>query len=165
MAAPKGNQFWNPDYPGGRPRKFKDPEELWTKAKEYFEHCDDNPFTVSEHTTKVNDDILKTTTHKIPYTWEGLYVFLNVSDLKQYRKIKEYYPIITHISNVIYNQKLSGAASGLFNSNIIARELGLKDRQDMTSNDDTINNVDLSKLSDKALKELKDIADNRPTDK
>ena len=40
-------------------------------------------------------------------------------------------PIIHKIEEIIYNQKFEGAAVGIFNSNIIARDLGLSDKKDI----------------------------------
>ena len=46
------NQFWKEDMPNkvGRPLIFKDPEELWEKAKEYFKDCDTRPLVSREYT-------------------------------------------------------------------------------------------------------------------
>ena len=40
-------------------------------------------------------------------------------------------PIITRIREAIYQQKFEGASVGAFNANIIARDLGLADKQDV----------------------------------
>jgi hypothetical protein len=135
MAAPKGNQFWNPEFPGGRPPKFKSPEDLWEKCCDYFKMVDESPMVSKEHTSSDKFNSSKTVEHKLPYTWEGLYVFLNVCDLEHYKTKEEFSKIITHIRHCMFNQKLSGAAAGIFNSNIIARELGLADKRDTTIND------------------------------
>ena len=136
MAAPKGNQFWKLADPEciGKPRNFASPSYLWEKAKEYFEECDENPFEREETTTTDKGTYYKTYSHKIPYTWEGLYVFLGVCNIDRYKDIKEFVGIITHIGNVIRNRKFSGAAAGIFNSNIIARDLGLRDATDIATN-------------------------------
>jgi len=133
MAAPKGNQFWkNIPYENiGRKRNFPEPKDLWEETQKYFEECDKNPFESEETTSTDKGKYSKKTKHKIPYTWEGLYVFLLVCNLDRYREKKEFVGIITHIGNIIRNQKFSGAASGLFNANLIARELGIKESVDI----------------------------------
>lgn len=133
MPAPKGNQFWKLADPEclGRPLNFKTPHDLWDQAKEYFSECDDNPLEVSEVTTTEKGMFSKIKLHKVPYTWEGLYVFLGISHLDDYKKKDDFSGIITHIGNVIRNQKFSGAAAGLFNSNIIARDLGLSEKKEL----------------------------------
>lgn len=130
------NQFWKDvdSNKVGRPRIFKDPEELWVKAKEYFKECDKRPLVSREYTESQKGTFSKTTEHAIPYTWEGLYVFLSICHLDHYKEREEFSGIISHIGNIIRNQKYTGAAAGLFNSNIIARDLGLSDKRETDSN-------------------------------
>ena len=45
MAAPKGNQFWMLRSKHGRDKLFATPEALWEAACEYFQWCDENPWT------------------------------------------------------------------------------------------------------------------------
>ena len=44
---------------------------------------------------------------------------------------KDYSLIITRIREIIYRQKFEGAAAGFLNSSIIARDLGLQDKQQL----------------------------------
>lgn len=136
MPAPKGNQFWKLADPEclGKPRLFKTPKDLWEACKPYFEHVDNNPFVTTETTQSEKGTYLKEVNHKIPYTWEGLYTFLGISNLDRYREKEEYAAIITHIGSIIRNHKFSGASAGIFNANIIARDLGLMEKTDITSN-------------------------------
>jgi len=131
----KGNQFWKKIDPEdlGRNPKYKEPIELWEDAEKYFKECDSRPLLSREYTESQKGTFNKTTEHAIPYTWEGLYVFLSICNLKHYKEKEAFSPIIEHIGNVIRNQKFVGAAAGLFNSNIIARDLGLTDKKDVTS--------------------------------
>jgi hypothetical protein len=41
---------------------------------------------------------------------------------------KDFSKVLTHVREVIYNQKFTGAAAGFLNPNIIARDLGLVDK-------------------------------------
>ena len=134
MAAPEGNQFWKLADPEllGRPKKFKSPSDLWSQAILYFDECDNNPLTKIENTTTEKGSFNKITSFKVPYTWEGLYVFLGVCNLHYYKDNEEFSSILTHIGNIIRNQKYTGAAAGLFNANIIARDLGLVDKKEQT---------------------------------
>lgn len=127
MAAPKGNQYWKFADPEclGRPRNYPKPNDLWEAVKPYFMYCDANPIIKTETTTTDKGSMVKEIQYKIPYTWEGLYVFLGICDLERYKQKKEFAGIITHIGNTIRTQKLEGAAAGVFNANIIAKELGL----------------------------------------
>lgn len=137
MAAPKGNQYWKMIDPDklGRDPNFGSPIELWEACKEYFEWIDETPIVETETNTSGKSKSVKEKEHAKPYTWEGLYAYLGVCNLDRYRKKKAFVGIISHISNIIYSNKFEGASVGLFNSNIIARDLGLKDRTDLTSSD------------------------------
>lgn len=141
MPAPKGNQFWKLADPEclGRPCIFDSPETLWKQAKEYFQECDENPLLRTEVTTTDKGVFDKVYSHKIPYTWEGLYVFLGIENLDRYKKKEDFVGILSHIGNIIRNQKYVGAATGIFNANIIARDLGLRDHSDHTTNGESLN--------------------------
>ena len=43
--------------------------------------------------------------------------------------------VIHKIEDCIYNQKFEGAIIGLYNANIIARDLGLSDKNELTGKD------------------------------
>lgn len=157
MPAPLGNQFWKLADPEtiGRPMIFKTPTDLWNEVVKYFQECDENPLLRTEVTTTDKGVFNKTYTHRVPYTWEGLYVFLGICNLNNYKSKEEFSSIYTHISNIIRNQKFTGAATGLFNASIIARDLGLRDGLDHTTKGESIkNDIDYSKLSKEALKEI-----------
>lgn len=130
MAAPVGNQFWKLAENAGRPRLFKTPDELWAKAVEYFQWCDDNPLITYEWNGK--DPVKCELTKMRAYTWSGLEYYLNIDSLREYKTTyKEFSHIITRIEKVLYTQKFEGAAAGLLNPNIIARDLGLVDKKEM----------------------------------
>jgi hypothetical protein len=68
---------------------------------------------------------------------------------------KDFSNVITRIRETIFNQKFEGAASGFFNANIIARDLGLKDSKDITSAGESIKpKFDLDKLTHEELESL-----------
>ena len=65
-----------------------------------------------------------------------LYKNAIISQLRTYEQndndsYKEYLPIITRIKAFIYEDKADGATVGIFNSSIVARELGLSDKSDV----------------------------------
>lgn len=135
MAAPIGNQFWK--LAGdkiGRKKAFETPEILWEMACEYFEWCDNNPLETVEYNGK---DALQCIVPKMrAYTWTGLEYYLDIHSLRDYKtneNYKEFSQVITRIEKIIYTQKFEGAAAGLLNANIIARDLGLRDKSDVTT--------------------------------
>lgn len=133
MAAPVGNQFWKLRSKHGRDKLFSTPEALWEAACEYFDWCDANPLIEIDFRGKDAVEV------KLPkmraYTWEGLELYLDIHRLRDYKTnptYKEFSPVIARITDIIYNQKFTGAAAGFLNPNIIARDLGLSDKKDLT---------------------------------
>jgi hypothetical protein len=159
MAAPKGNKFWELRSKHGRDRLFATPALMWKAACEYFQWCEDNPFYESEQkkgnislkiATKLSKKAVESLTDNIvrlpkmrPFTMQGLcrYLNCNVQYFDDFEKSlinkedqlsKDFSVIVTRIRETIYEQKFSGAASGFLNPNIIARDLGLSDKQELT---------------------------------
>ena len=83
--------------------------------------------------------------HRRAMTLEGLCDFIDV-DPSTWRQWKEsgddgrpdLIAVITRAERIIYRQKFEGAAAGLLNPNIIARDLGLADKKDHSSTDGTM---------------------------
>jgi hypothetical protein len=46
-------------------------------------------------------------------------------------KDKDFLTVINEIESIIYNQKFQGASADLLNANIISRDLGLTDKQEV----------------------------------
>ena len=148
----KGNQLWRNIDPNsiGRNPKYEEPSDLWKDILTYFDYCDNNPIEVTEtksikNTRSANSET-KIVKHKVPYTWEGLYSFLGVCDLDHYKTKPAFSGILTHIKNIIYNQKFEGATVGVFNSAIIIRDLGLKDSKDVNVGGQKGNPVEVYKV-------------------
>lgn len=137
MAAPKGNKFWELRSKHGRDKLFKTPKLLWEAACEYFEWCEKNPFQEDNLVTFQGGATHEATDKMRPFTLHGLCLYLNCNTayFRQFKTncSKGFSTVIANIEEVIYNQKFSGAASGFFNANIIARDLGLKESTDITT--------------------------------
>lgn len=157
MAPPKGNRFWEVRSTHGRKPIFKSPEELWSAATEYFEWVEENPLK-EEKVFHAQGVITKDTVTKMrAMTIQGLCLFLDigVQTLDDYGKKKDFSGIVAHIKSVIYQQKLTGAAADLLNSNIIARELGLTDRGSV-EHSGSIDGLSDDQLNEKIAKLLGD---------
>lgn len=137
MGAPKGNEFWKLRSKHGMDKLFTSPDLLWEAACEYFQWATDNPINEVDFRGK---DVRRVDIPRMrAFTLKGLCLYLGCNskyfnDLRDSLKGKEddiskgFAEVITRIEYTIYEQKFSGAAIGLFNQNIIARDLGLVDK-------------------------------------
>ncbi len=122
----------------GRPKSIT-PSEFWERAKDYFQWCSKNPWNRVDP-VKAGDRFGEHVNTPIdrPFTIQGLCLYIGIDDntFSRYEKqegYEEYWAITRAIKNIIYTQKFEGAAVGVFNQNIIARDLGLTEKQEITS--------------------------------
>lgn len=130
--APLGNQFWKARSSHGRKPIFANPEQLWNACVEYFQWVEDNPL-LEEKLFAFQGTITRDKIHKMrAMTIGGLCIFLDISQVTwfDYAKKKDFSNITTRVEEIIRNQKFTGAAAELLNPNIIARDLGLKDKRE-----------------------------------
>lgn len=113
----------------GKPPAFNSPEEMKERAFEYFSWLKENQLHEQKPFSSQGEVIYGDVFKMRPATQQGLCVFLNigVSTWHDYKKKDGYSEVISIIESVMYEQKFSGAAAGLLNANIIARDLGLKE--------------------------------------
>lgn len=153
-----GNRFWEMSSSAGRTPKFETPESLWKACAEYFEWVCANPLIEAKLVSFQGVSTLEAVPKMRAMTINALCVFLNVrrATWGEWRSRREdLADVIERVEGVIFSQKLEGAAADLLNASIIARELGLADKQDHTTNGKDMHaKADLSGLSDAALAEL-----------
>ena len=126
-----GNKFWLARSSHGRNPIFSNPEQLRNACYEYFQWVEDNPLC-EEKIFHSQGMITKDTVTKMrAMTISGLCLFLDICEntWANYKKQPDFLSITLEVEKVIYNQKFTGAAADLLNPNIIARELGLADKQ------------------------------------
>jgi len=132
-----GNRIWEARSSAGPKPKFTDPEVLWAACVEYFEWVEENPLWEMKAFAYQGIVTQEPVAKMRAMTIGGLCVFLDI-DGTTWRDWKEtrpdLSPIITRVEAVIRNQKFTGAAADLLNANIIARDLGLVDKQDVDVN-------------------------------
>ena len=125
--------------PGGRSKLFDTPEELWEEACKYFQWCVDNPVMESQIVKYKDYHKIVSLPHLRPFTLKGLAIFMGCSGsyLKNFhnnnKDADKFMPTITRIKDIIFDQKFSGAMTGLFNPMLVARDLGISDRQEITA--------------------------------
>jgi len=139
MAAPKGNKFWEQRSKHGRDQIFATPDLMWEAACEYFTWCEETPLIEIDFAGK---DARKVEREKMrAFTLKGLCLFIGANEVyfnhfeaeqkaKKGAEAEGFCKIITRIRDVIFTQKFTGAAAGLLHPNLIARELGLAERQE-----------------------------------
>jgi len=138
MSAPKGNQFWKLAPKQGRNAIWEKPEDLRSACEEYFEYVISTPLeedgTFAFQGIVTHEPIQKMRTMSI----EGLCVFLGIvrQTWNNYKAKDEFLVVTEYVTNVMYDYKITGAASGLLNPSIIVRDLKLRDAvdSDITSN-------------------------------
>lgn len=134
MSAPKGNRFWEARSSHGRKPIFEKPEDLWKACVEYFEWVEDNPLETAELVKFQGEATIATLPKMRAMTIQGLCIFLDIARFTwdNYRNREDFLSVVTRVEEVLYNQKFSGAAADLLNPNIIARDLGLAEKKEVS---------------------------------
>jgi len=132
--AVEGNQFWKMRSIHGRSPKFETPEQLWNAACEYFQWVNDNPLKEDKVNFHQGVAVHEPVTKMRAMTIRAMCFFIGLSRQGwfEYSKKPDFSDIVQEIEDVIYSQKFEGASADLLNANIIARELGLADKQEFS---------------------------------
>lgn len=151
-----GNSLWKSRSSHGPKPKFSNPDDLWNACCEYFQWVEDNPLWEDKLVIYQGEAKHEPVAKMRAMTLGGLCVFLDITfetwgDWKTTRP--DLSDIISRIENIIREQKFTGAASDLLNANIIARDLGLADKSEVTGKDGAplMATFDLTKMSDEEL--------------
>lgn len=166
MAPPKGNKYWMLRSKHGRDKLFSTPELLWEAACEYFQWCDENPWSTRKEITKnKKQKELQVSPISRPYSLMGLCVYVGAS-ASWWREFRsncakknknDFLAVIARIEGIINTQQFEGACVGAFNANIISRTLGLADKKEINAVVPTGLNIVVNDKDEAALIErLKD---------
>ena len=128
-----GNKFWMARSSHGPKPKFADGDALWAACVEYFEWVEANPLKQSELVKFQGEAKVAELPKMRAMTLKGLCRFLDVGfdTWVKWRERVDLSHIVTRVEEIIYEQKLTGAAADLLNPSIIARELGLADKSEV----------------------------------
>lgn len=154
MAAPKGNNYWEFRNKHGRDFAYT-PEALWKEAIEYFEWIKEKSWIKYEaiKSGEMAGSLVSIPT-STPMSIESfcLYADIDRNTFLNYESneenYKDFFQVATRIRTIIESQQFEGATVGAYNPNIIARKLGLADKQDHTTNGKELNQVQIFKLPD-----------------
>lgn len=134
MSAPPGNKFWMMRSSHGRKPIFASSEDLWEACLEYFQWVEDNPLYEDGLVTFQGNAKHEPIAKMRAMTVTGLCIFLDIarSTWDAWRDVKGFLDVTTRAEDVIRTQKFEGASANLLNPSIIARDLGLADKQEHT---------------------------------
>ena len=146
----------------GRPFKFTS-DEFEAAWEEYFRWCDDNPWMKNE-AVKSGDSagmIIQVPTAR-PYSEIGFCAYHGLGEhyINQLGKTlenaeteeeKQLSYILTRARAKCRAQKFEGATVGAFNANIIARDLGMVDKKDITTGGDKITGIQITDVDGSSI--------------
>lgn len=160
-----GNEYWKLRSRSGREKIFKTPEALLEVVNAYFDWVDSNPFekaeqrkgnTIIPKDNELTDEQFNKIANPIvnipskrPYEFGELCVFMGVNkkyfnDFEDGLKGKddelslEFSDVIMYVKDKIHSSIVMGGLLGTVNPMIASRIAGLKDRTDVTTNDNEI---------------------------
>jgi hypothetical protein len=144
-----GNRWWEARSSHGRNPKFDNADELLAACLEYFEWNEANPLFKDQLVTFQGSATHEPIAQMRAMTLHGLCMFLDITrqtwgDWKVSRP--DFSDVIAQVEDAIFRQKFEGASADLLNANIIARDLGLADKKDLSSTDGTMSPPDTSAI-------------------
>lgn len=123
---------WKQHSTMGRKPVFATPDDLWHCCVEYFTWVEDNPLP-EEVLFHFKGSVTRAIKYKMrAMTIGGLCIYLDIAyqTWLNYKARTDFFEVVTRTEEIIREQKFTGAAAELFNPNIIARDLGLKEHVD-----------------------------------
>lgn len=134
MPAPLGNRFWEARSTHGRSPIFATPQALLDAALQYFTWVEENPLYEDKLFAFQGAVTHAPAARMRAMSIGGLCIFIGISRKawSEYCTREGYGAITDEIAEAIRTQKYEGAAADMLNANIIARDLGLVDRREVS---------------------------------
>lgn len=123
----------------GRPALWEDPQVLLEQCLEYMDWVQANPLYEAKGFAYEGSVTIQPVAKMRAMTLGGLSIFLgiDISTWREYRNKPQFSGVCNQVEEMIRDQKFSGASAGLLNPAIIARDLGLADKQEHSGPDGT----------------------------
>lgn len=115
-------------------RTFLTPQDFLQAAVEYFEWAIDHPIE-EQQIFHNKGDVVRTHVNKVrAFTIKGLCNHLNIpeSRFRAYRTRDGFTEALEMVDQIIHTQKFENAAAGLLNANLVSRDLGLAERNELS---------------------------------
>lgn len=132
---------------GGRPPKFKTPEELAEKAEGYFKWCDEHPVRIYQRKNAGASDTAAsgkgvrqdegTMLVDRPYTLDGLGLWCGLAswkDFRAYHSDDEFSAVIRTLEARVRDQQVTGGLCGVYHPNLTARLNGISESLQVEGN-------------------------------
>lgn len=119
----------------GAQLRFETPQDLWDAALEYFQWMEDNPAEVHDIKGKDNEDV--EIRRRRPYTVVGFCIFHNIDRQTFYNYESDengwagFGEVARRIIDICKLNRLEGAITNEFNTNVIVRLDGLVDTREI----------------------------------
>src|SRR5262249_49689046 len=132
-------------------------------ATDYFEWVEANPLYEDKLVTFQGEATHEPVAKMRAMTLGGLCIFLDIArrSWDEYASRQDFLPVCGKIAEIIRSQKFEGASADLLNANIIARDLGLADKTELSGNGggpvEVKSTLDVSGLTDEQLRALASI--------
>lgn len=143
----------------GRPRKFATPSALLKAFENYLEDRKSRPLiSLESESGKVGESKIEKEKEKKknhPLSIVDFCVYLGCSRNWWNELPTDFLGVKNRISDYIFCYQLKGAETGIFNANIVARELGLADKKELTR--ESINIIVNSQEEKEKLEGMKDL--------
>lgn len=124
--------YWKPHKPRRDPI-FETPDEMYERCCKYFEWVRDNPLFEEKVFQFQGEPVHAHVTKPRAMTLVAMCTFLGCSrdTWENYRKREGFSEVCEQIDAIIYTQKFELAAADLLNVQLIARDLGLREKQEI----------------------------------
>ena len=150
-----GNRFWEVRSSHGRNPIFQTAEMLEDAIKQYFEWNEDNPLFEAKLVSFQGSSVVESVPKMRAMTIAAMCSYIGIAHGTwcEWRSSRpDFSKVMAWAEATIYRQKFEGASADMLNSNIIARELGLADKKDLSSSDGSMSPRDHSDAVLEALK-------------